>query len=122
MKRIAISFIIGIIPYVCLNAQSKTDISGVWLAESNTQIEIVAKNGIGSGKILSSDNEKANVGSMILKDLKKDGDESWEGQIYSAKKEAWYDVEIEREGDELQLEVSVGFFSKSLTWKKVTKQ
>ena len=70
------------------------NILGTWnTLEDNTKIEITEQRGVLIGKIKSSDNPKAQVGRMILKDLIKSGN-SWTGKIFAVKKNEWYDVEI----------------------------
>ena len=96
----------------------QADFNGIWdTGEDNTRVEIAEVDGAITGKIISSDNQKAQIGKVILKELKKDG-RLWSGRIYAAKRGEWYDVEITPDEDVLKLKISVGFFSKSLEWKK----
>jgi uncharacterized protein (DUF2147 family) len=95
------------------------NIVGTWnTLEDNTKIEITEQKGVLFGRIKSSDNPKAQVGRMILKDLIKSGN-SWTGKIYAVKKNEWYDVEINSKENNLNLKIQVGFVHKNLIWKKL---
>lgn len=98
---------------------AQADIIGSWdTGEENGVIEILNNDNNIIGKIKSSDNSKAPIGKLILKDLTKDGD-TWEGKIFAVKKGEWYDAVFEVKDDQLLIEVSVGIFSKTIEWKKV---
>lgn len=95
------------------------NILGTWnTLEDNTKIEITEQKGVLFGRIKSSDNSKAQVGRMILKDLIKSGN-SWTGKIFAVKKNEWYNVEITSKQNNLNLKIQVGFVHKNLTWKKL---
>tara|TARA_Y100000389_G_C17321482_1_gene443304 strand:- start:391 stop:741 length:351 start_codon:yes stop_codon:yes gene_type:complete len=97
----------------------QNNLTGTWdTGEDNTVIEITKSAVITSGKIKSSDNPKATIGKVMLKDLKKSGS-SWKGKIYAAKRQEWYDAVLTRKGNILEIEISVGFFSKTIEWNKV---
>ncbi len=94
------------------------DIIGTWnTLEDNTTIQIIEQKGMLTGRIKSSDNTKAQVGRLILKDLIKSGN-SWTGKIFAVKKNQWYDVGITSEKNSLKLKIHVGFVYKNLIWKK----
>ena len=96
----------------------QSNLTGTWdTGEDNTVIEITESAGKTTGKIKSSDNPKASIGKVMLKDLKKSSS-SWKGKIYAAKRQKWYDAEITQEGEILEIIISVGFFSKTVVWKK----
>ena len=93
-------------------------IIGTWnTLEDNTTIQIIEQKGILFGRIKASDNSKAQVGRLILKDLIKSGN-SWTGKIFAVKKNQWYDVEITSEKNSLNLKIQVGFLHKNLIWQK----
>lgn len=97
----------------------QSNLVGTWdTGENNTKIEITAPEGAITGTIKSSDNPKATVGKIILKDVKKEGSH-WEGKIYAAKKKQWYDAVLSEKEELLEIKISVGFFSKTLEWKKL---
>ena len=102
-----------------VNAQSK--IEGVWNSgRDNTDIEILEENGEWVGKIKSSDNEKAILGKVILKDLEKQGDK-WVGQLFVIRQKKWVDVTITPKENNLDLIVSAGFRKKEVQWLKSNK-
>jgi uncharacterized protein (DUF2147 family) len=93
-------------------------IVGTWnTLEDNTTIQIIEQKGMLTGRIKSSDNPKAQVGRLILKDLVKSGNE-WTGKIFAVRKNEWYDVEISSEKNRLKLKIHVGFVHKNLIWQK----
>ncbi len=97
---------------------AQSDLEGIWeTGQENTKIEIAELNGQLTGKIKSSDNQKATIGKVILKDLKKDGS-NWTGRLYAARRGEWYDVEITPNQRILELEIRAGIFSKSVVWKR----
>lgn len=101
------------------SAFSQSSLKGIWnTGEDNTKIEIYQSNEHWVGKIKSSDNSKAEIGKVILKDLKKN-DDKWHGKLYAAKKKEWYDVTIVTESDVIELKINVGFFSKTIEWEKI---
>ena len=99
-----------------VSRQSK--LVGAWdTKEDNTIIVISESDSNILGKIESSDNPKAAVGKVILKDLKPNGN-SWKGTIYAARRKQWYDAVITLKGNVLEIEIQVGFFSKTIEWNK----
>jgi len=100
----------------CVFGQS--NLRGAWdTGEDNTIIEITEIDGKTTGKIKSSDNPKAKIGNVILKEVNKNG-RIWVGKIYAAKRQEWYDAEITQKGDVLEIKINVGLFSKTVEWKK----
>ena len=93
-------------------------IVGTWnTLEDNTKIQIIEQKGLLTGRIKSSDNTKAQVGRLILKDLVKSGN-AWTGKIFAVKRNEWYDVEVSSEKNRLKLKIKVGFVQKNLIWEK----
>jgi len=93
-------------------------IVGTWnTLEDNTKIQIIEQKGMLNGRIKSSDNTKAQVGRLILKDLVKSGN-AWTGKIFAVKRNEWYDVEVSSEKNRLKLKIKVGFVQKNLIWEK----
>ena len=94
------------------------DIIGTWnTLNENTKIQIIEQKGLLIGRIKSSDNPKAKVGRLILKDLIKTGN-SWSGKIYVVKKNEWCDVDITSKKNNLNLKIHFGFINKSIVWEK----
>ena len=112
------NLILIIVTFCSFSAFGQANFNGVWATgEDNTKIEISEVDGQITGKIKSSDNKKAKIGKVILKDLQKRGSK-WTGSIYAAKRDEWHDVKITPNEDVLKLKISAGVFSKSLEWKK----
>ncbi|MCR9287142.1 MAG: DUF2147 domain-containing protein [Bacteroidetes bacterium] len=115
MKKLSILFI-ALFYIFALSAQDS--LKGIWLTgEENTKIETYQKDGVWFGKIVSSDNPNAKIGTDILRDLKKDNGE-WKGKIFAAKRGKIMDAIIEPTKNILKITVSAGFFSKNLEWKR----
>lgn len=94
-------------------------IEGVWsTGNENTTIEILLEDGEWVGKIKSSDNEKAPIGKVILKDLEKEGD-SWKGKLFVIKKQRWVNVKVSPFETKLKLLVSAGFSKKKVEWERI---
>lgn len=104
----------GIIPSTSLFAQQFLE--GVWqTGEDNTKIETYYKDGAWFGKIISSDNPKAEIGRDILRNLKKKGD-LWEGDYYKLDRDKKMKVVVKPTENKLLLEVSIAIFTKELEW------
>jgi len=98
---------------ISMNAQQS--IEGLWnTGQDNTKIEIIST----AGKIHSSDNEKATVGKLIVKELKK-MDNTYKGKIYLIKRNRWVDAVFVPNGNFLNVTISAGLQSKTLKWSKV---
>lgn len=111
------NLLVAIIVLLSFSTQAQSTLDGLWdTGEANTKIDVSEKNSLWSGVVKASD-IKDDIGELILKDLKKDG-EKWTGKIYAPKHKEWYDVEIITQENNLKLKVSAGIVSKSLVWKK----
>lgn len=95
------------------------NIIGIWDTDKdNTIIEIYEQNGSYFGKIVSSDHEKAEKGTLILKDFKyQDG--LWKGKFYSIKFDKVLDAEIQFKNNKIEITAFFGFLSKSAEWEKI---
>jgi uncharacterized protein (DUF2147 family) len=114
MKRFIIIVITAFFGTLLINAQSS--LAGKWnTGQHNTIIEITEVDGELKGKFASSDNDRVEIGKVMLKELKLEED-TWKGQIYSMRRESWMPAEIKREGNELKLEVFAGKRSRKVTW------
>ncbi len=120
MKKLRNLFTLALITLVSftINAQSEDKVAGEYhLGKQNTIIKIAQADGVYKGKIIASDNPKAKIGKQMVKDLKeKEG--KWMGKIYSPKREEWYDAEFVPNEKQLIVKLKVGFFSKTLEWKR----
>jgi len=110
--------ILLLISFCSFSISAQSNIEGVWsTGEYNTKIEISEIKGQIKGKIKSSENEKAEIDKVILKNLKINEDK-WIGEIYSVKRKRWYNVVIIPHQEVLELKIGTGFSSKYLQWKK----
>lgn len=101
---------------ISLTSFAQQDIIGKWsFGEKNSIIEIEKQNGIYRGKIVSSDNPNAQIGKLIVKEVKQIKGK-WEGKVYAPKREEWYDAEFTPKENILEVKIKVGFFSKTIEW------
>ena len=113
------NFILIILFLGTFSVFGQSNFNGTWdTGEDNTIIEISESAGKIVGKIKSSDNPKATIGKVMVKDLKKNGTK-WEGKIYAAKRQDWYDAVLTPKGNILEIKISVGFMSKTVEWKRI---
>jgi hypothetical protein len=98
---------------ISLNAQH--NIEGIWsTGQDQTNIKIMGT----IGKIHSSHNEKALVGKIIIKELKKK-DNTYTGKIYLVRRNRWVDAVFVPNGNVLTLSILAGWQSKTLKWNLV---
>lgn len=113
MKFIASLFCL-LLSIASLSAQ--TTPKGVWnTGRDNTLVEVKEVNGSYIGTLISSDNPKASIGKVLLKDVKPAGKE-WTGKMFAPKKGEWYDASLQVKGDILEFTIGSGFRSKTLEW------
>jgi len=107
---------IAVITLFSVSMYAQSDISGTYvLGKKNTVVKIEQEETVFNGKIMSSDNPKAEIGKLMVKDLKvKKG--KWKGKIYSPKRKEWYDAEFIPKENTLDVKIKVGFFSKTIEW------
>ena len=80
-------------------------------------VEVYEKGGALYGKLVASSNEKAPLGTIILKNFKqKDG--VWTGKIFVPERNRTLDAELRVEGNKLKLTVHVGIRTKKVTWNR----
>ena len=104
--------------FTVLTMHGQSTIKGIWnTGEDNTKIEIKESNGFYEGKLFSSANAKAKVGTLILKEVKTSGG-NWKGKMYSIKKNKWFDAVLNIEGNQLVITVNAGWTSKTFTWSR----
>ncbi len=99
-----------------LNAQQPP--IGIWnTGKENTKIEIAEVNGFYEGEIVSSDNAKAKIRKLLLKEVKSvDGE--WKGKLFAAKRGEWVDAILEEKDNQLVITVSKGWMKKTVKWSK----
>jgi len=95
-----------------LSINSQQSIEGIWnTGKKNTKIK--KTNNEIEGTILSSDNSKAPIGRLMIKEVvKKNG--VFKGKLFAIKKGKWVDAVFNRKGDTLNITVS---FALDLTLK-----
>ncbi|MEL6255001.1 MAG: hypothetical protein AAFR87_23540 [Bacteroidota bacterium] len=114
MKIIVMCFLL--ISSLSMSAQQS--IAGIWnTGKENTKIEITEVDGLYQGKILSSDNDKAKIGKLILKDIKSVR-KGYKGKLFAAQKGEWMNAELKEKDNKLSITVSAGFMSKTVEWFK----
>lgn len=92
--------------------------TGIWnTGTDNTKIEIIDINGTLTGTVLSSDNEQAPIGKVLVKNLAADG-EVWKGQLFAPKRQEWFDATFEEDGNILEITVGSGFMSRTVEWTR----
>lgn len=96
------------------------ELNGKWqTGEDNSVVEVTETNGVAVGKLVSSDNPKAVLGTEILRNVTQSGGQ-WKGKIWAAKRKKLMDATITPSADILQIKVSAGVVSKNVTWNRVT--
>ncbi len=100
------------------NIFAQQSIEGKWqTGVDNTIVETYQKDGAWFGKIVSTDNSQAKIGTDILRGFKEE-DNVWKGKLYAPKKDKLVDAVITPAKDKLFIKVSSGLFSKNLEWTK----
>lgn len=114
--KVLTTFFLLMFSIVYTSAQQSLE--GLWkTGNEETLIEISYSNEQLIGKIKSSNNEQAEIGKIILKDLQSEGNK-WVGKIYAIKRKEWYSVKIVPQKEKLDLKIGTGLFSKTLEWKR----
>lgn len=108
--------LIGLFTSFSVNTQSP--IEGVWATgKDNTKVEIIEVDDVLEGKIQSSNNTNVEIGTRIIKDLRK-GDGSYKGKLYIIKMQRWVNATFSPKGGKLIVTVSIGFRSKTVEWDR----
>ena len=119
MKNLRIVIVLLTFGLFSFSSLAQSNVAGNWVAgKEYTVIKIAQEGSSYSGKIISSENPKAKLGTLMVKDLKQDKKGNWKGQVYAPKRDEWYDAEFTPNGEILEVKISVGFFSKTMEWKK----
>lgn len=103
----------------CGSLIAQEELNGQWqTGEDNSVVEITETDGVAVGRLLSSDNSKAVIGTEILSNLTPSGN-SWKGKIYAVKRHKMMDATIVSSTDTLQIKVSAGPVHRNVTWTRV---
>lgn len=112
------TIILLLILFSTFSIYAQSSIEGIWdTGNDNTKVEIKKIDGKLEGKIASSDNTKATIGKLIIKELQEDGDE-YKGKLYAIKKSRWVDAVFAQKGQKLIMTISAGFRSRTVEWVK----
>jgi len=104
-------------------SENSLDVAGIWETQHKGTYVSITTNALGkplAGKILFSDKEKVRIGTQVLNDFKKDG-EQWSVTLYSIARDKEFEGLIHRDGETLNIEVSALFFSKTIEWTERSK-
>jgi uncharacterized protein (DUF2147 family) len=95
-------------------------IEGKWLAKNkSTQIEISqTESGHWQGVVTSAPSKPELEGKQLLSAIV-EAPGGYEGKVYAIKKAKHYDAEIKPVDNTLQIEVTAGFFSKTMIWTRI---
>tara|TARA_Y100000385_G_scaffold289741_1_gene360177 strand:- start:1303 stop:1662 length:360 start_codon:yes stop_codon:yes gene_type:complete len=119
MKKV-ISLILSLGIFVSISAQNT--IEGTWnTGRDNTLIETYQKNGEWFGKVISSDNPKAEIGNDVLRNITESGGE-WKGKLFMAKRGRLVDAIVEPSDDKLEITISGGGMKRTLTWSRKSEE
>jgi len=103
-----------------LSLSAATDPSGIFLTgQNNTQIAVYQEHDSWQGKITASDNTKAQIGNIIIKDITLKG-EDFMGKLYIAPKKRWVDCTLNPSAKELVINIELGRFKKQFAWLRYT--
>lgn len=101
------------------SSMAQQPILGRWnTGQENTVIEIKEVLGKIEGKIIASDNMKAPIGRLMLKDIqRKDG--HIKGSLYGLRKGKWFDASFSPQSKNMEVTVNAGWVTRKLNWKKL---
>ena len=104
-------------------SKDSLDVVGVWETQHKGTYVTITTNALGhpvAGKILFSDKEQAPIGTQVLSNFERDG-EQWSVTLYSIARDKEFEGLIHRDGETLNIEVSALFFSKTIEWTERSK-
>lgn len=105
--------------FVNLTAFSQSSIEGSWsTGVDSVVIDIYPASDHWEGKVISSDNAKAELGKIVLKNLVK-VDEHWEGEFYIPPLGSWLDAKLIPNDQEMEVTAYAWFISKTKMWTKI---
>ena len=97
----------------------QNSLDGRWqTGEDNSIVEVFEQDGEYFGKLVSSDNPNARIGTEILRNFTAAGG-TWKGKLYAAKRDKLLDAVITPKADTLNIEVKAGMVSRKLAWQRV---
>ncbi len=108
MKKIHITIILFL--SMTMGVLAQNTIEGKWNTGEENGIVAISKtdNGNYEGKLVASDNPKAAIGSLILKEIEKG---SLKGKVYSHERGKWYDCQLNPTDSALEITIKAGFIT-----------
>jgi len=98
---------------------SGNGLEGNWqTGEDNSVVQVFEQDSEYFGKLVSSDNPNAKMGTQILRNFKQ-VDGVWKGTLYAAKRDQLLDAVITPQANTLNITVKAGLVSKKLAWQRV---
>ncbi len=99
-------------------AHAGAPVEGSWYTkDAEATIEIKVSDGVLTGKLAASTDERAKIGTVILKDFVRDGD-GWRGKMHAPKRGKIVDAYLMVKNGKLVIEVSAGLRTKTVTWTR----
>ena len=109
-------FLVSVMTMTSLAAQST--IEGMWnTGKDNTIVQMYEKDGAWYGKIVSSDNAKAELGIDILRRFKQKRG-GWKGKLYAPKRGRSLKAEIVPSENKLSVTIFAGLSKRKVEWKR----
>lgn len=97
---------------------SQPAITGTWLIpDENVHVEITCEGDACNGKIVKAAKQEV-IGKEVLQELKENKGK-WEGKFYAIRKDKLVDVSLKPQGEKMDVEISMGFASKSFIWTRI---
>lgn len=121
--KISALILLSLFSLLSFASENSLDVAGIWETQHKGTYVSIKTNALGkpvAGKVLFSDKEKVLIGTQVLSDFKKDG-EQWSVTLYSIERDKEFEGLIHRAGDSLNIEVSVLFLSKTIEWTERSK-
>ncbi len=99
-------------------AQAGSPVEGRWhTKDAEATIEINVRDGVLTGTLEAATDERAKIGTVILRDFVRDGD-GWKGKMRAPKKGRTVDAYLTVKNGKLVIKVSAGLRTKTLTWTR----
>lgn len=115
--KTSILFLALILTSISMRAQQ--NIEGFWNTGKENSIIIINKvNDKYEGTLHSSDNNNAQVGKLLVKDVINSGD-TYKGKLFVIDKKEWFNAEFYPKSEKLVITVSNGFGKKTIEWYKI---
>jgi uncharacterized protein (DUF2147 family) len=110
--------ILSLILFLFVSSLNAEEISGIWATgKHNTLVEIETHKQPIVGKVVKTDAEKGEIGTVILKKFSKVND-SWHVTIFAPERDKHFPAILTVNGDVLEIKVDVGFFTKDVEWQR----